>query len=51
MAENKTKPTSKNVASYLAEIEDPLLDLETIAINMKVEGKGTGFWLVFPLAN
>jgi hypothetical protein len=37
MAENKTKPTSKSVASYLAEIEDPLLDLETIAINMPVE--------------
>ena len=43
MAENKTKPTSKNVASYQAEIEDPLLELETIAINMPVKSLSMRF--------
>lgn len=37
MAENKTKPTSKSVASYLAEIEDPARqdDCKTIAALME----------------
>ena len=37
MAENKTKPTPKSVASYLAEIEDPVrqADCKTIAAMME----------------
>ena len=37
MAENKTKPTPKSVASYLAEIEDPVrqADCNTIASMME----------------
>jgi hypothetical protein len=37
MAENKTKPTRRRVASYLAEIEDPLrqADCKTIAAMME----------------
>lgn len=37
MAENKTKPTPKSVASYLAEIEDPVrqADCKTIASMME----------------
>ena len=47
MAENKTKPTSKSVASYLAEIEDPLrqADCKTIAAMMEeISGSKPKMW-------
>ncbi len=37
MAENKTKPTSKSVASYLAEIEDPLRQADCLTIAAMME--------------
>ena len=37
MAENKTKPTSKSVASYLAEIEDPLRQADCLTISAMME--------------
>jgi hypothetical protein len=37
MAENKTKPTSKSVASYLAEIEDPLRRADCLSLASMME--------------
>ena len=47
MAENKTKPTPKSVASYLAEIEDPLrqADCNTISAMMEeITGSNPKMW-------
>ena len=48
MAENKTKPTNKSVASYLAEIEDPVRQADCLIItNMMEELSGReGDWFL-----